>query len=243
MEISPNIVQNPDFSLLGGCSQGLLSSQCSLLADLSVVVVVCATVLTILCFSPVLLNILSLCMLNFQVFQTFKIICFFFNLFNQKSGNPHSYAHCEQVEFHRVSLKHTAVSHHLRDKYPSSLSRQTWQQNRQKVRHAYSRLWSFAFPLGSNCLQLYLAIPVKPRSIRATETFLSMVDSRTNDAGISITGPDNIPSYFTWIEAWSSLQTRFSESPLKTLFRQVGTNELEKLIQQQGDQTSLGMFL
>lgn len=65
MEISANIVQNPDFSLLGGCSQGLLSSQCSLLAVLSVVVVVCATVLTILCFSPVLLNILSLCMLNF----------------------------------------------------------------------------------------------------------------------------------------------------------------------------------
>lgn len=110
-------------------------------------------------------------------------------------------------------------THHLYPDKPGS-------KNSQKVRHPYSRLWSFAFPLGSNCLQCYPAILVKPRSIRATETFLNMVNSRTSDAGISITGPDNIWSYSTWIEAWSSIQTRFSESPLKTLFRQVGTNEL-----------------
>lgn len=64
MEISPNIVQNPDSSFPGGCSQGVLSSQCSLLAALFFDVVFCATVSTLLCLSSVLWNILSLCMLN-----------------------------------------------------------------------------------------------------------------------------------------------------------------------------------
>lgn len=155
IEISPNIVPNPDFSFLGGCSQGLLSSQCSLLAVLFVVVF-CDTILTILCFSPLLLNILSLCMLSFQVFQTFKIICFFLNLFNQKSCNPHSYAHCEQVEFHRISLKLTAVSQHLWDKYPSSLSRQTWQQKQSEGQTPLLQTLELCF---SSWLQLPSMLP------------------------------------------------------------------------------------